>query len=472
MLSGWKTAGHLACTHCAYDHDAYNLSHGGKTTWFDNHRKFLPANHPFRKNKNWFTKGKTVTESPPPVRTASTFFSHYFRQDVHTKHRKVPRNDSSGGEQSFGGNISIFSHPGRSHGSVSRRYLDDGEYMAAHNYILFNCPEVAPYTEYIFINRLRDHNPYITSIEVDQCLESDFAMWFKHYAQDPSLVPNEYIRDISVGPLRSVKLVTIYYVNGYKFHTREYGADRSTFNSRRHTIGDKVVGFAHYASPKKRSGNASAGTDGFAQCMSKAKSLQDASPDAEGIGGEADGFARLASLKKRSGNTSAGTNSFAQIVNEKKHIRSANVGKHDGFAPNTQVTGPTIEIFDQRMSKVRSLQAASPNAEGISDKAAGLNQIVSSKKRSRDANAGTDGFAQIVNQKKQNRSANVSKHGVFAPNSQVTKLTIGKADQNISKARSLQDASPDVVCIGDEAADLAQLAIEFKETQRECKCWY
>ncbi|KAK1402955.1 hypothetical protein POM88_002560 [Heracleum sosnowskyi] len=58
-----------SCPHCAHDHDAYNLSHGGKTTWFDNHRKFLPANHPFRKNKNWFTKGKTVTESPPPVRT-------------------------------------------------------------------------------------------------------------------------------------------------------------------------------------------------------------------------------------------------------------------------------------------------------------------------------------------------------------------------------------------------------------------
>ncbi|KAL8107950.1 hypothetical protein AgCh_024382 [Apium graveolens] len=69
MLSGWKTAGHLACPHCAHGHDAYNISHGGKTTWFDNHRKFLPTNHPFQKNKNWFTKGKTVTESAPPVRT-------------------------------------------------------------------------------------------------------------------------------------------------------------------------------------------------------------------------------------------------------------------------------------------------------------------------------------------------------------------------------------------------------------------
>ncbi|KAK1357992.1 hypothetical protein POM88_051248 [Heracleum sosnowskyi] len=55
MLSGWTTAGHQACPHCAHDHDSYNLSHGGKPTWFDSHRKFLPANHPFRKNKNWKT---------------------------------------------------------------------------------------------------------------------------------------------------------------------------------------------------------------------------------------------------------------------------------------------------------------------------------------------------------------------------------------------------------------------------------
>ncbi|KAK1379848.1 hypothetical protein POM88_026592 [Heracleum sosnowskyi] len=86
-------------------------------------------------------------------------------------------------------------------------FLDDREYIAAHNYILFNCPEVAPYTE-IFINQLREHNPHITSVEVDRCLESTFAIWFKHYAQDPSLVLNEYIRDISFGPLRSVKYWT------------------------------------------------------------------------------------------------------------------------------------------------------------------------------------------------------------------------------------------------------------------------
>lgn len=46
------------------------------------------------------------------------------------------------------------------------------------------------------------------------------------------MVSNKFIRDLASGPLRSVKSVPIYYVNGYKFHTRKYGANRATFNSR------------------------------------------------------------------------------------------------------------------------------------------------------------------------------------------------------------------------------------------------
>ena len=81
------------------------------------------------------------------VEEASTFCSHYFEQHIHTKHRKVPRNDSSRSGETFEGTFSIFSHPGRAHGCVKTRYLDDREYTAANNYVLFNCPEVAPYIE-------------------------------------------------------------------------------------------------------------------------------------------------------------------------------------------------------------------------------------------------------------------------------------------------------------------------------------
>ena len=44
------------------DSDAFTLHRGGKTSWFDNHRKFLPHNHPYRMNKNCFLKNRVVTE--------------------------------------------------------------------------------------------------------------------------------------------------------------------------------------------------------------------------------------------------------------------------------------------------------------------------------------------------------------------------------------------------------------------------
>ncbi|XP_043816628.1 uncharacterized protein LOC110624237 [Manihot esculenta] len=69
MLSGWSTAGRTACPYCMENTDAFTLRKGGKQTWFDSHRKFLPDNHPFRRNKTSFIKNKCVSKSPPPIRT-------------------------------------------------------------------------------------------------------------------------------------------------------------------------------------------------------------------------------------------------------------------------------------------------------------------------------------------------------------------------------------------------------------------
>ncbi|GJS38479.1 hypothetical protein Tco_0563522, partial [Tanacetum coccineum] len=37
---------------------AFSLSNGGKVSWFDYHRQFLPEDHPFRQNKNDFIKNR------------------------------------------------------------------------------------------------------------------------------------------------------------------------------------------------------------------------------------------------------------------------------------------------------------------------------------------------------------------------------------------------------------------------------
>ena len=66
MLSGWTTHGRLACQYCQDETGAFWLSNGRKHSWFDCHRWFLDADHPYRKNTQAFRRGKTVLDAPPP----------------------------------------------------------------------------------------------------------------------------------------------------------------------------------------------------------------------------------------------------------------------------------------------------------------------------------------------------------------------------------------------------------------------
>ncbi|CAH9068666.1 unnamed protein product [Cuscuta europaea] len=73
MLSGWGTtsASKTACPYCREQSQAFRLPNGGKISWFDNHRKFLPQNHPFRRNKSKFIKNRVEMRLPPPVKSGS-----------------------------------------------------------------------------------------------------------------------------------------------------------------------------------------------------------------------------------------------------------------------------------------------------------------------------------------------------------------------------------------------------------------
>jgi len=67
MLSGWSIAGAFACPVCMEKTESFRLEYGGKQSWFDCHRKFLPYNHPFRRNKVNFYKN-TIDMNEPPRR--------------------------------------------------------------------------------------------------------------------------------------------------------------------------------------------------------------------------------------------------------------------------------------------------------------------------------------------------------------------------------------------------------------------
>ncbi|XP_021730557.1 uncharacterized protein LOC110697498 [Chenopodium quinoa] len=67
MLSGWATAGKKACPHCMEKTKAFWLEHGGKVSWFDCHRQFLPTDHPFRNSKTTFCKNKVEKGAPSHI---------------------------------------------------------------------------------------------------------------------------------------------------------------------------------------------------------------------------------------------------------------------------------------------------------------------------------------------------------------------------------------------------------------------
>ena len=71
MLSGWMTAGKLACPSCMEHSDAFTLRNGGKNTWFDCHRRFLTADHPYRNNQNAFRRNRVVEDMPPVRRSGA-----------------------------------------------------------------------------------------------------------------------------------------------------------------------------------------------------------------------------------------------------------------------------------------------------------------------------------------------------------------------------------------------------------------
>jgi hypothetical protein len=66
MLSGWKTKGNFACPCCNHDTSSLYLKHSKKTCYMD-HRRFLNAQHPWRRNKSAFNGKIEERASPKPL---------------------------------------------------------------------------------------------------------------------------------------------------------------------------------------------------------------------------------------------------------------------------------------------------------------------------------------------------------------------------------------------------------------------
>ncbi|XP_050255283.1 uncharacterized protein LOC126701217 [Quercus robur] len=66
VMSGWSTKGGLACPCCHKDTVSLRLKHGRKHCYMG-HRRFLEANHKWRRNKEAFDNTRETREAPKPL---------------------------------------------------------------------------------------------------------------------------------------------------------------------------------------------------------------------------------------------------------------------------------------------------------------------------------------------------------------------------------------------------------------------
>ncbi|XP_074577237.1 uncharacterized protein LOC141833653 [Curcuma longa] len=160
------------------------------------------------------------------VEEVTTFASYYFEPHVKSKRQRPGRNDEGPIDQNLK-SFSIFNYLGRPSGQCKERYLTGQELRAAQTYILLNCPEVTPYFE-IFQQLYSE----MSAQDFDRYCDEEFAPWFKSYVYDNQAhLEHEFLFHLSWGPKALVRTWPAYFINGYIFHTQEYGMGKSTMNS-------------------------------------------------------------------------------------------------------------------------------------------------------------------------------------------------------------------------------------------------
>jgi hypothetical protein len=75
VFTSWSTHDRLTCLYCGSNTDCFRLTHGGKITYFDCHRRWLHRKHPFRSDKKNFIQNIVVTKGPPKFLNASEIYA-------------------------------------------------------------------------------------------------------------------------------------------------------------------------------------------------------------------------------------------------------------------------------------------------------------------------------------------------------------------------------------------------------------
>ncbi|MQM11478.1 hypothetical protein Taro_044385 [Colocasia esculenta] len=77
---------------------------------------------------------------------------------------------------------------------------------------------------------ITDPRAAIRTRRVEKEREKSFATWLR-YQVEQGFITDSRVQEISYGPSKIVRVYPGYIVDGYRFHTRDYGQNKSTMNN-------------------------------------------------------------------------------------------------------------------------------------------------------------------------------------------------------------------------------------------------
>ncbi|XP_020978148.1 uncharacterized protein LOC110271528 [Arachis ipaensis] len=157
-----------------------------------------------------------------------TFCSRYLHSGVQTKLNRQPRNNDEPNNsmmETTDAFSNLFPKRGVPLGAKKGEpfLLDDKSREQVHSYILLNCHKIDDYVS--------EHETYQQGTRWMRAKNhsKNFSTWFKTRALRHD-VPN-WIKELSRGPTQCAKRYSGYFINGYRFHTRQREVRRKTQNS-------------------------------------------------------------------------------------------------------------------------------------------------------------------------------------------------------------------------------------------------
>ncbi|XP_057747099.1 uncharacterized protein LOC130966327 [Arachis stenosperma] len=162
------------------------------------------------------------------VEECLTFCSRYLHSGVQTKLNRQPRNNDEPNNsmmETTDAFSNLFPKRGVPLGAKKGEpfLLDDKSREQVHSYILLNCHKIDDYVS--------EHETYQQGTRWMRAKNhsKNFPTWFKTRALRHD-VPN-WIKELSRGPTQCAKRYSGYFINGYRFHTRQREVRRKTQNS-------------------------------------------------------------------------------------------------------------------------------------------------------------------------------------------------------------------------------------------------